>query len=205
MENVTSFEKACEYILAHPDESKKQQAAGADTSERTIAMARKKLIADGKLAHSRKGRPSLDDPRSRRSRAAPVATLDHAAMLALAEIDVNQPDLSDERVQKLLLRQVIRFALDPTLHPDTRMSATQQWGKLKDMVRQADLGPGIPLTRADRVTRLSDQMKLCGPDETLDAFELAFNLPKTEHTDERNVPADADKATPSSAGATPAP
>jgi hypothetical protein len=150
----TKLQKARLYILAHPDESKEQQAAGTGCSVALIAIARKGLVEEGKLAPSRKAASVLPDATPAEP-APPSGMLDHDAMMALADMSLLE-DLDDDEVQKRMLKQCIRFAFDPKLHADTRMSASVQWGKLRDAVKIRDLGPGPPLTRAMAFDRYKD-------------------------------------------------
>jgi hypothetical protein len=167
-------EAALAYVRAHPDESKAEQARGAGVSETLIAQVRQELIASEERAASRKARAEAAKPTP-----APEtpATLDHAAMLAIANLaDLAADKLDDEEVQKRLQRQALTFAFDPKLHPDTRMSASQQWIKLRDGAREKNLGPGNPKTFADGVRRLADLHIACGPDMVLAAVALAFDV-----------------------------
>ncbi len=200
-------DRARAYILAHPDESKAVQAAGAGCSEQLIAETRRTLIAEGKLAPSRKstnvGSPT-DVPTSP---APPAGMLDHQAMQALADIAALE-DLDDEEVQRRMLKQCIRFAFDPKLHADTRMTASVQWGKLRDAAKTKDLGPGIPLTREMARTRLADLQKSVADvnlvvEALFRAYPAAVLFPALNAVlgapDEGQLPADDGQAQPSPA------
>jgi hypothetical protein len=103
--------------------------------------------------------------------------LDTAAMRAIADMaDIENLDLDDADVHKRLLKQCIRFAFDPNLHPDTRMSASTMWAKLKDLQKARDLGPGKPMTFETAVSRMCDLMQAAGPEITLAAVNAAFDV-----------------------------
>lgn len=191
------MKRASDYILAHLDESKEEQAIGAGVSVSLIGLARAALIKDGKLAPSRKGETGVLLPEpgtgTEQASAAPVAPvspvrtpagmLDHQAMQAMADMidqfaDENG-EIDDAKVHKKLLRQCLTFAFNPGLHPDTRMSASQMWSKLRDQAKSHALGPGKPLTYEDGVLRLADMMKAAGSKMTLDAINRAFDVQET--------------------------
>jgi hypothetical protein len=214
-------ERARAYILAHPDETKTQQAIGAGVSEATIALIRRELVERGLLPADRKARvvngvspttPAVPLP----SPQPPPGMLDHTAMQALADI-ASLEDLNDDEVQKRMLKQCIRFAFDPQLHADTRMSASVQWGKLRDAVKAKDLGPGPPMTREAAKARYKD-LTIALADVALVVEVLFDSYPATsviaalntildsrEGTREGQVPAQPPQAAQGAAGATPAP
>jgi hypothetical protein len=206
-------ERARAYVLAHPDESKRQQAIAVGCGERLIAFARAELIAEGKLVPSRKmsvagGQAEIADNQPREPRSVPAAKvpemLDSEAMRALADMEaLDSEDLSDEEIHKRLVKLCIRFAFDPKLHPDTRMSASLQWAKLKDQQKSNLLGPRKPMTFEDGVFRLSDLMRECGPEMVMAALNVAFDV--KEKGDEGKVPADQGQAAPGAAPDSPAP
>lgn len=184
--------RAKAYILEHPDESKEVQALGADVSISLIGMARAQLIKDGLLPPSRKaGGPALEpeapsppaqeqaDPPEPKpeKKTKPASMLDSQAMQALADmIEKDLSGLDDDGIRQKLLKQCLLFAFNPALHPDTRMSASQMWAKLKERQREADLGPGAPTNFDTAVERLRDIMVACGPKITLAAVNLAFDV-----------------------------
>lgn len=152
-------------------------------STTAIAVMRAQLIKEGLLMPSRKSNeppkvnPNPPEPASLPDAAVPPSMLDHQAMTALADmIDLDNADLDDEEIHKRLIRQCVRFAFDPKLHPDTRMSASQMWQKLKDKAKAGTLGPGTPLTFEAGVIRLSDILIACGPKMTVAAVNVAFEV-----------------------------
>ncbi len=200
------MQRARNYILAHPADSKAQAALGTGLSESTIARARRELVAEGVLPKSRgaygdKAPPPMLPPDDRTPETAPTpptivagkrgdALLDHDAMLTLSQMIDEAVDAGDdEAIHKRLIKQSLMFAFRPDLHPDTRMSASQMWGKLKDMAKAKDLGPGRPMNRADAVRRTADVLVAVGPEITVEAVHLAFEVKDGQAQDEQAAPA----------------
>jgi len=195
---------AKEYFLKHPAASIKEAliALNADNiniGERTIAQARSELAQKGLLPSGRMATLAQ----------APIVTeplvvikdtvINDKTMEALAKGDMADIlDMDDESIRKELLRGVIKIALRPGVHPDTQLSATTVWSKLKDMARVAELGPGKPLTREQAIARLSELMTAVGSDIAMAAMYKAFNL--KESSNEGEVPADEGAAPSSDAG-----
>lgn len=191
---VAALKKARSYILAHPTESKSQIALATGLSDSTIARARADLIQEGAVAPYRKtgvvvmppppqaaepgeGTPLTGPIQPPRSAKGGNTLLDHEAMKAMADmVDLAVETGDDEKVHKALLKQCLTFAFRADLHPDTRMSASQMWSKLKDQAKQKDLGPGKPKTREEAVGRLSDMMIAAGPEITVEAVHIAFEM-----------------------------
>lgn len=202
-ERKSRIERAKEYVLAHPDESKAEQAAAIHVSSSTIAVARAQLISEGLLMPSRKAPPtsfmpaldeSLTDPIApvAQTKAKTNAMLDHDAMIALAKMVDEIEGLSDEEVFKRIQRQCLLFTFDTRLHADTRMSASAMWTKLKEKAKEKDLGPGAPLTFEDGVARLAELHVACGPEMVLAAVNVAFTV--QEKPNEGEIPADTSEA-----------
>jgi len=204
------MKRARAYILAHPHETKKHQAEAIGVSRALIANAREALITEGLLGPSRKGPPSsaTEPPRAPADRSSseggdgsgtprlgkPAGMLDHDAMLALGSIvDTSAlvPD-DDAEVHRKLLRQCLSFAFNTTLHPDTRMSASQMWAKLRDLGKSSQLGPGVPLTREAAIARVKDLVVAVGPEIILAAINEVFEVKETtdgEAKDDQAAPA----------------
>lgn len=216
-----ALERARAYVLDHPDESKVDQAIGAGVSTATIATVRAKLIKQGLLSPTRKLAPPRPDPtppvakpRGNRSPLLPKPEepekpiapprksqelLDHEAMLALSALADEIEDLTDEEKLKRLQKQALLFAFNTRLHPDTRMSASQMWTKLRDQAKSKDLGPGEPLTFEEAVSRLSELMTACGPEITLAAVNAVYQV-KEDTNGEETDSGTPDESPPSDAG-----
>lgn len=209
MAEMTKADKARAYILAHTDETKEQQALGADCSVALIAIARKALIDEGKLAPFRKTPSATATP-------PPAGMLDHDAMMILADI-ASLDDLDDDEVMKRMLKQCVRFSFDPRLSADTRMSAGQQWAKLREWVKAKDLGPGPPMTRAAAFDRYRDlTMSIGDVDLVVEALFASYTpadvvraisdrLTAREAANERLVSAQHDQAPSGATGTPPTP
>lgn len=218
--------------LRHPDASISDVARATGVAVRTVARARETLVKEGLLAPGRNNAASAADAvaltmaaqglssvpgetessdvpgEPREAVVAPKGTIDGEAFRQMNELLDQLADEDDDATRKRMLRQVKRFAFDPNLHPDTRMSASQLWAKLLDMQRSKDLGPGVPLTLGAAIVRATDFCRAAGPKVMVPAFYAAFNLgevPSTEgDANARELPTDSGEAAPSSAGTTPA-
>ena len=184
--------KATTWFLQNPNASIADAVMALGISERTCAQARSNLAAKGLMSPGRNRVAAAEEratlpaplPPSEgapvRAEALPDGTLlDDTNMRALADPDsgfLADLDLDDEETRKKLLREVKRIAFDTNAHPDTRLSATQVWLKLKDMAKTRELGPGVPLTRAAAVARLKDLFLAVGLDLVLEALLLAFGI-----------------------------
>lgn len=176
------LEQAKIYVLAHPDESKLQQVVGSGYSDGTIAKARAILVAEGKLPKDRK-KQSTPVPQTVttvgpevRAATPDQGLRDHEAMKALADMIEQLEEMDDAAIQKKLAKQALAFAFNQSLHPDTRMSASQMYYKLRDMSKAKDLGPGNPVTFADGVARLADLFRACGPEMVMAGVNEAFTV-----------------------------
>jgi hypothetical protein len=194
------LQQARTYILQNPTHSKSQCVLATGCSDATVARARRDLILEGLLAPPRNApvakavsvpepkatQPteptgSVDPPPAVSPAPAPVkgasGLLDHAAMIALAEmVDAAVESGDDEAIHKKLIKQCLTFAFRPDLHPDTRMTASQMYGKLRDMARLKELGPGKPKTFVIGTDRLADMLMACGPEMTMAAVAKAFTV-----------------------------
>lgn len=222
---------AIHFYRRNPTASIKQVSKALGISESTVARARAMLVEKGELASGRSGSagtpapaepdaeaPAPDAPPPPKSAGAAGKVLDAQALQQLAAMTSmlnGDDDEDDEEVRKRLIRGVKRIAFDITLHPDTRMTASQVWIKLKDMARAKELGPGKPLTIEDAKLRLRDLHTACGLDLSLEGLFAAYNVEDVMHALYRRfkvetpnasvVPADASEAAPSTPGATEAP
>ncbi len=131
-----------------------------------LAAATQSLAAEGppvETGQAPENEPAAE-PQPRAVRRPKGDLLDDEAMREMAGMLDEMADSEDvETTRKRMLRQTQRFIFDPSLHPDTRMSASQLWAKLVEMARAKDLGPGKPLTLAVAIERCEDFMTACGP------------------------------------------
>jgi len=199
--------QAREFLVLHPEMSKTQASAATGISEATIGRARRDLVAEGTLQPARNA-PVRPEPLPEATQP-PEATapedspppapapapkkgsgtlLDHAALLQLAQmVDEAIESGDDETIQKKLSKQALVFAFRADLHPDTRMSASQMYYKLKDMAKAKDLGPGRPKTFALALVRATECVRAWGPELTMAAIHEAFTV--KEATSDADQPA----------------
>jgi hypothetical protein len=207
----TRLDRAREWLLAHPGDTNAQAAAGSGVSAGSIQNARRQLVREGAITPSRKAKKAPSAPvqgigasPEQKVPAPPAQMLDHKAMLALNDMAGSDlATLDDEEVQRRMLRQCIAFAFDTALHPDTRMSASQMWGKLRDQAKTKDLGPGVPTTFQMGVERLADLHRAVGVKMVLAAVNLAF--PDVGGPDEGQLPPLASEAVSGALGTDPTP
>jgi hypothetical protein len=219
MENETPMQKvgmrehrkgqAKAYFLQHPEASISEALAdlhrrGVNISERTVAQARSELAQKDLLPKGRNSSPAATSP-ANVSLLPPIGDtlLNDKTLGAAAEGDLTDIfDLDDESIRKKLLRGVITIALTPDVHPDTQLSATTVWSKLKDMARVAELGPGKPVTREQAIDRLSELMSAVGSEISMAAMYKAFNLKENPDGEEKAVEAPPSGGTTEDSGAT---
>jgi hypothetical protein len=228
------IESVKRFILQHPAAKDFEIIDALRCSRRTIAYARADLVQMGLIPAPRKR-----VPKSEPALVAPVQPISGssvpegtvvssaaedtyagsivtpATVMMLASGPVDDPEETDLEIQKRMTREAKKMAFDPKLHPDTRMSAMQLWVKLKDAARARDLGPGVPKTYEDAVTRCMDMFRACGIKMVLDAFQRLWGLnliieaienflkkePADEVQPEAVEQADAPSPSPESAGA----
>lgn len=134
------------FILANPSATLKEVERACRTSLRTASRVRKDLIDEGKLAPAAVGRPpSVPAPRP----------------------DTSNPDQAEEQIRKdieeavangrVLTREerqvrLSAIASHPLVPHASKIAAMKELEALEPP-QTSELGPGAPLTRADRVQR----------------------------------------------------
>ena len=224
------------FFLQFPEASiREAKARLVGISERTIAQARSELAADGLMTPGRNRKPrepiptpdyrqpdEVDSPDSTPEGGSPpksgLLTDDEFIAVAKGKLELDDlDDLDDEETRKRLLREVKKLAFGPDTHPDTKLSATQVWLKLKDMAKAKDLGPGRPLTRAVALARLTSlhtaildaklvveaALAAYGPPAVVSALYAIIGI--KEPTDEGKAPAEPAEAERGLLGAPEAP
>ena len=206
LRQINNWQKAAartEY-LRHPDMSIAEVSKATGVATRTVARARAELVKEGLLPQGRNAttsaadavvlslmaesgsKPPMPEPAAEGPPSPPSpdpmglsaagATIDGEALRQMNTMLDDLSDEDDEVTRKRMLKQVKRFAFDPNLHPDTRMSASQLWAKLLDMQRSKDLGPGVPVTFELAVKRCTDFLRACGAKVAVPSFYAAFDL-----------------------------
>jgi hypothetical protein len=205
--------QAREFIVLHPDMSKSQLVAATGLSDATIARARRDLVSEGTIPAARNTPVRDPKPETEPTQSAPPeggsstppsakspsptkgGMLDHEALMELAAmIDAAVDSGDEEMIQKKLIKQCLTFAFRLDLHPDTRMSASQMYHKLKDMAKARALGPGKPITYAAGVARLADMHRTCGPQMVMDAIKLAFEVKENANAEQSSLQQPVEKA-----------
>lgn len=196
--NKWQREAARAEYLRHPDASIAEVAKATGVAIRTVARAREQLVKEGLLAPGRNAtasaadaaalavagmavgsKPPGDLPAEPEELPTPRGSTPTQDDKAIAEMNALLDALSDEdddTTRKRMLRQVKRFAFDPHLHPDTRMSASQLWTKLLEMQRQKEVGPSVPQTLDSAIERATDFCRAAGAKVMVPAFYKAFEL-----------------------------
>lgn len=193
--------KAAEkYYKEHPEASINDVAKALKINQRTAARARKKLVEAGVLLAGRrasqdlpippKGVGTVDTPAPELPSTLPEtkkgkkegARVNETLLDAQALKQINDTiesfanENDDDLTRHRMLVEIKRIFFDTRLHPDTRMSASQIWIKLKDMMRAKELGPGKPMTAELAVDRMVDVMLALGSTLTIKALYKAFHL-----------------------------
>lgn len=189
------------YYTEHPDASIADVAKAVGTSQRTAAQVRSNMVKEGLLSPGRNAEPIEPEPdnflpppppvKRKKPINVPNSLVDDVAMAKLAAaggkdaddldfLSIDFDSLDDEVLRKRLLKGIIKIAFTPGIHPDTQLSATQVWVKLKDMARAKELGPGRPKTKADAIARLVDMLVAVGPQIAIEAMTIAFNVKESD-------------------------
>ena len=100
-----------------------------------------------------------------------------------SKLDIDDIDITDDQMQKKLLKQVQLMAFDPSLHPDTRLNAINIYAKVKDIARAKDLGPGPPRSQDEIIERLVRILRGVGPTLSIKAVHYAFPSEKTNESE----------------------
>jgi transposase-like protein len=140
---------------------------------RSIYYVRRKLQQEGTLDKDGRFVPLSEDT--------PPETVTIKTIEELSSVEHLPEEIeNDDKIRRKLMSQVLKFANDPLLSSESRLNATQVWVKLKDIVRQKDLGPGPPKTKDEALERLAKLMKGVGPKISILALEVAFGKGKVD-------------------------
>jgi hypothetical protein len=186
-------------ILQNPSATVSSIENFTGASRRTVYYVLNKLRKEGLIPSSRKDKPATEE--AKEPTVVTSQIIDDPTLQAMANSENFDEDFgTEDEVRAKLLRVVQKMAFDPLLHPDTRLSASQVWAKLKDIARSKDLGPGPPRTEDEIIDRLVRLMQGVGPGLVIKALDQAFAQRKD--TSDEKAP---DQQTPASPGATETP
>lgn len=163
-------------MLTNPELSNVEISRQTGASTRAVTYARAALRNEGRSSNSRKTQ-SLP-PHSEATELTPEA------IEKLSSSENIELEIGDSTTRALIVRSVQRMALDPRLHPDTRLSASQIWVKLKDLARTTELGPGPPRTQQEIIDRLLRIFKAVGHPTVLKALEIFTEKELSHETSE---------------------
>lgn len=151
-------------MLADPNLSNIEIQRQTGASLRIVSYARAALRKEGLLPQSRKS--ALDYS------SLPAENLSPEDLKTLENVDLEEEFGDDDAVRTKIVRSVQRMALNPKLSPDTRLSASQIWVKLKDVSKEDELGPGPPRTEVEIIDRLLKLFEAVGHRTVLKALEI---------------------------------
>ena len=183
---------AADYLRANPHANNVEVARELGISKRTVAYARAALRHEGELPPGRRaarekadGPPSLMPPQGIPESedvplVAPSLPLPPPVPPSALPLLPDDGDVDDNEDEEVIRRRIVAvargFALNPSLHEETRLAAAQVYIKLKDALKSKTLGPGQPLTEEQALSRLSSLLRAVGPSLAFKAISLAFNI-----------------------------
>lgn len=164
-----------EYILANPGATIKEIVRLTRTAERTVSRVRQELIRTGAIAPAAVGRPPANVPEGEAADEA-VIRRDIEAAISAGNTKVLT---REERRQRLSL-----FADHQRVPHAARIAALKELEATEPPAEEKKLGPGVPLTREDRIVRASlvieALLDIDGVAATRDALDRAGALAAIE-------------------------
>jgi hypothetical protein len=170
------MQMAKEYLQAYPSATNEQVVQALNISVRTVTNARAALIQMGLLPRSYFDRKNMVGPvvaPIQASTTDPI-TIEGIVELgkALETVQIGRgmsPVEMRERLSNIARRAAVEGA------GSLEIAAIQAIAKLDSQSGERDkLGPGVPLSRADKVSRLSILMKICGQSITIESLINTF-------------------------------
>ena len=132
------------FILANPGATIREIVRSTRTAERTVSRVRQELIRTGQIAPAPVGRPPSNVPEGE--------ALDEEAIRRDidAKIAAGTARVLTREERRLRLSE---FANHPRVPTQARIAALKELEATEPPAEEQKLGPGAPLTRADRVQR----------------------------------------------------
>jgi len=176
---VPPIQMAKEYLLVYPSANNQQVVDALSISEKTVSNARRFLIQTGQLEksfYSRRGSTLGTTPLADISviKTESAASLGTEAEVILASADMDVPE------RRRRLSELARKArVDGS--GQLEIAAIQAIAKLDEQSGTKDsLGPGPPLSRADKVNRLGVLIEVCGASITAESVVKSLERPELD-------------------------
>jgi hypothetical protein len=197
---VPPIQMAKEYLQAYPSATNEQVVQALDISVRTVTSARAALIQMGLLPRSyfdRKNMTTVLTPPVIDGTNGPIPTPEGIAELGKAMETIGTsggPGLTPIEMRERLSAVARRAAFEGA--GQLEIAAIQAIAKLDAASGERDrLGPGVPLSRADKVARLSILMKICGSSIVDEALAISFRKEVDGLTTQENQAVTAERDT----------
>lgn len=179
---VPPMQMAKEYLQAYPSATNQQVVEALNISVRTVTNARAALIQMGLLPRSYFDRKNMTGPvvasptqASPENPLTPEGIAELGAALGTIQTTPDSPGLTLAEMRERLSAVARRAAFEGA--GSLEIAAIQAIAKLDAASGERDkLGPGVPLTRADKVSRLGILMKVCGLSIVNEAMSRIFNI-----------------------------
>lgn len=171
---------AKEYLQAYPSATNQQVVEALNISTRTVTNARAALIQMGLLPRSYFDRKNMIGPvvasptqASPENPLTPEGIAELGAALGTIQTTPDSPGLTLAEMRERLSAVARRAAFEGA--GSLEIAAIQAIAKLDAASGERDkLGPGVPLSRADKVSRLGILMKICGRSITNESLVTIF-------------------------------
>jgi len=197
---VPPMQMAKEYLQAYPSATNDQVVLALDVSVRTVTSARAALIQMGLIPRSYFDRKNMSQSVVLASPPDPL-TVEGVAELgkaldAIVSTPGGLPGLTLPEMRERLSTIARRAGVEGS--GQLEIAAIQAIAKLDASTGERDrLGPGVPLSRADKIARLSILMNVCGRSITGESFMNVFGKEPNGKTTQENLPIQAVNGTSS--------
>ena len=164
------------FLLANPLATNDTVAKNTSASTSLISKVRKAMEKDGLLLRSYYNRRSNPDKPLTLDEDLPIVVPMQGTKEILDLLE-QQTEIAGEMTPEEQRKFLTSVARDKNEAMQIRMAAMVHFNKLAESTSERDaLGPGKPLTNADRRMRMSLLMRACGPALVLSAYKEAFEI-----------------------------